>query len=610
MIRRPPRSTLFPYTTLFRSVTWIAGDPGDKNTAYAAFSGFFSGPHLYKTTSGGASWTAANGSGLTRLPDVPANTVAIEPSTPMNVWVGTDSAPSPDLTSVYKSTDGGMSWGKFANGLPNVPIFALQILERKKQGKILGQVYAATHGRGAFILTQPNITNFEGWVNGGIWDIPVYGDGYPKNASCTMQILQSDGTVCAQGMIDARGGTIGTNPQGKLVSSRPNYMGQDVVWACFDGTCVTNVPIANCNDDANGDMIPDPLTTVLVECGGVLGIDKVLGCPQQNNPPGSVLSLDQVLGGPVTGASAVMPAAVAQQYEVMPIVQAANGATRILCEVSVPYTAGEPQADILTRARDRINSDAVCQASGVSAAVTGLAAVGPAEDILPRPVLSVDAPGVLGGQILLGMRAGAGESVGTCFNLQGMGATALKQILISRLKFSTLSGGAAGGAIRLVEDSTLGACELTLPTAAGETAATIVNDFNAMFQAPGIPGPFPDCPSNRNPRDAIVHGGDSLIFTLATGLSLCVDDPGVGLLVVPDEVCFSDSDCDDHNPCTLDACDPGTHLCVHKPVQDGTPCRDSDLCTVGDICRSGQCGAPINCNDLNPCTIDWCDPST
>src|SRR5689334_23874864 len=25
MIRRPPRSTLFPYTTLFRSKTWMAG---------------------------------------------------------------------------------------------------------------------------------------------------------------------------------------------------------------------------------------------------------------------------------------------------------------------------------------------------------------------------------------------------------------------------------------------------------------------------------------------------------------------------------------------------------------------------------------------------------
>src|SRR3712207_6895469 len=28
MIRRPPRSTLFPYTTLFRSLNWGAGDAG------------------------------------------------------------------------------------------------------------------------------------------------------------------------------------------------------------------------------------------------------------------------------------------------------------------------------------------------------------------------------------------------------------------------------------------------------------------------------------------------------------------------------------------------------------------------------------------------------
>src|SRR2546430_7091012 len=30
MIRRPPRSTLFPYTTLFRSVQPAAGHPGDR----------------------------------------------------------------------------------------------------------------------------------------------------------------------------------------------------------------------------------------------------------------------------------------------------------------------------------------------------------------------------------------------------------------------------------------------------------------------------------------------------------------------------------------------------------------------------------------------------
>src|SRR2546422_7216718 len=35
MIRRPPRSTLFPYTTLFRSVGAIAVAPSDANVIYA-----------------------------------------------------------------------------------------------------------------------------------------------------------------------------------------------------------------------------------------------------------------------------------------------------------------------------------------------------------------------------------------------------------------------------------------------------------------------------------------------------------------------------------------------------------------------------------------------
>src|SRR5258708_12219859 len=36
MIRRPPRSTLFPYTTLFRSVTAIADDAADRRTEVVA----------------------------------------------------------------------------------------------------------------------------------------------------------------------------------------------------------------------------------------------------------------------------------------------------------------------------------------------------------------------------------------------------------------------------------------------------------------------------------------------------------------------------------------------------------------------------------------------
>src|SRR3712207_9134335 len=37
MIRRPPRSTLFPYTTLFRSLCWMAGISG-KEQKIATFN--------------------------------------------------------------------------------------------------------------------------------------------------------------------------------------------------------------------------------------------------------------------------------------------------------------------------------------------------------------------------------------------------------------------------------------------------------------------------------------------------------------------------------------------------------------------------------------------
>src|SRR3712207_8148200 len=39
MIRRPPRSTLFPYTTLFRSIELARGDAGDARALARALSG-------------------------------------------------------------------------------------------------------------------------------------------------------------------------------------------------------------------------------------------------------------------------------------------------------------------------------------------------------------------------------------------------------------------------------------------------------------------------------------------------------------------------------------------------------------------------------------------
>jgi hypothetical protein len=47
--------------------------------------------------------------------------------------------------------------------------------------------------------------------------------------------------------------------------------------------------------------------------------------------------------------------------------------------------------------------------------------------------------------------------------------------------------------------------------------------------------------------------------------------------------------CDDKNSCTIDSCDPDTHLCRNDPGNDGVSCVSSDLCSLEAACKSGLC---------------------
>lgn len=72
--------------------------------------------------------------------------------------------------------------------------------------------------------------------------------------------------------------------------------------------------------------------------------------------------------------------------------------------------------------------------------------------------------------------------------------------------------------------------------------------------------------------------------------------------------CSRDSDCDDGEPCTTDACGPDGR-CTRADSPDGTPCNaDDDGCTEGDACAAGACaaGAAVSCDDGLPCTTDRC----
>src|SRR5437763_16096818 len=86
MIRRPPRSTLFPYTTLFRSRVWLI-DPMDGTKNFIARDGDFAvqiglavrgesvagvvyqpvRDALYRAVRGGASWIEAAGEPTTQM---------------------------------------------------------------------------------------------------------------------------------------------------------------------------------------------------------------------------------------------------------------------------------------------------------------------------------------------------------------------------------------------------------------------------------------------------------------------------------------------------------------------------------------------------------------
>jgi hypothetical protein len=64
-------------------------------------------------------------------------------------------------------------------------------------------------------------------------------------------------------------------------------------------------------------------------------------------------------------------------------------------------------------------------------------------------------------------------------------------------------------------------------------------------------------------------------------------------------------DCDDGDPCTIDACSVASNGCRHDPAPDGTLCDDGNACSHGDACLAGQCNAGGNkcgCQNDSDCS--------
>ena len=72
-----------------RYFSYIAVDPNNSQRVAVSVSGFGTS-HVYFSSNGGTTWNDIGGTGGTALPDVPANAVMFDPTTPTTIYVGTD----------------------------------------------------------------------------------------------------------------------------------------------------------------------------------------------------------------------------------------------------------------------------------------------------------------------------------------------------------------------------------------------------------------------------------------------------------------------------------------------------------------------------------------
>lgn len=121
-----------------RWVSWIRINPADHNEVYLAFMGWEQG-NIWKTENAGQTWQQISGAGDTAIPAAPASALAIHPTKPGLIYVGTD-------IGVFTSDDDGQTWTTSTEGPGTVPVEGLRW--KGSSGDIL---MAVTHGRGIFL---------------------------------------------------------------------------------------------------------------------------------------------------------------------------------------------------------------------------------------------------------------------------------------------------------------------------------------------------------------------------------------------------------------------------------------------------------------------------
>ena len=528
-------------------VTDIVIDPTNTDVAYLAYSGFGSGPRIWKTGNAGENWVAAS----VGLPaDVPANALAIELYNPTRLWAGLDSGSDANRSNVYFSNDAGLSWTPRNAGLPNGPVHDLSIDESR------GRIYVGLHGRGAFSYGSPSASAYEGRINGELQDVVVNGTNFPPGESCTLRLLQSTGSQCASGAVDAIGGTIGSDGIGRLVTSKVNeWTDKPVIWGCMDGVCVGDTPIAACTDDDDGDGEADPLASMVVDCAGTVSSIEIQENMEFNNVPGTVFNIGfhRTLSPKNRAPHIALSrrnarAASSAEFELSPVL-VSNAGHQEVCRMPVRITEGENSRSVLTgihqrfeRAGHRLShqdetdtrgAEDECAAGGVTTLLHDPHSEGE-DNFRQGPRLLVESTEQRQGELVPAVSMQPGSAApGTCFSLSGLGNAVHGQMNAVRTTFTTAEHGAQGGYLTYIEGNGLGSCAVTLKTKKGQTAESIAGSIEQLVLSRENQNTKPYCEEAQNAR-GIRRSKGGLVSRFITRLQVCVEDSGVGIEIGPE----------------------------------------------------------------------------
>jgi hypothetical protein len=123
--------------------------PPDERTVIAVYATFnplsnpTSAAHVWRSIDGGQTWVGIDGTGSSRIPNVPVHTVVIDPTWPngQRVFVGTD-------VGVFVTIDGGETWLRENTGAANTVVEELVLQRNPASGDL--ELTAFTHGRSVY----------------------------------------------------------------------------------------------------------------------------------------------------------------------------------------------------------------------------------------------------------------------------------------------------------------------------------------------------------------------------------------------------------------------------------------------------------------------------